>query len=276
MHVGEPGQRIEVHRYAVRVLERDADGAMIQVVAPRHVVPVQQPGDVRPGERRRPVGQPLGRHVSAVTAHRVAGAGALGRPAGHLVQVGRQAPRSGRLEHAVLEHEVLRVCPVVRYVAPNVVAHYIGAAWRGAGLAHHLLGLNDKAVHVPAVVVTLERRFAVRIVAVAVVMVHPRLRASGVARVGQADTGWNTVGTRVPPEVVIERPVFLRDHDDMLDLVDSGLVNMSHLLSRPRGYADGYDTHSDDCCDPGQPERSPDAARTARPGGLLTGRICRL
>ena len=46
-----------------------------------------------------------------------------GRPARHEVQVVGQRPRLHRLEHVVVEHEVLGVGPVVRDLRRRVVAH---------------------------------------------------------------------------------------------------------------------------------------------------------
>ena len=100
------------------------------VVAPAHVVLVQQVGEV--GPRRSPAACRLplaaGRRAASVglAAHRVAVLRAVGRPAGDEYRcAGRLQDVSG-LEHVVLEDEVLRVVPVVRDLAPVVVAHHVG------------------------------------------------------------------------------------------------------------------------------------------------------
>src|SRR5262249_23062252 len=118
----------------------------------------------------------------------------------------------------------------------------------------------------PAVVIALERRFAMRIVPVAVLMVHPRLAAAAVARVGQADTGGNAVGAGVRPEVGIEGSVLLRNDDDMADLVNA---RFGDLMARSRGRVDGHDADGDGHRSPRHPERSHHALRTRWPSRVL-------
>src|SRR5262249_36240999 len=73
--------------------------------------------------------------------HRVC---AGGRPSGDEVQVGRQAPGQDRLEHVVLEDEVLGVGPVGGDVTVVVVAHDVhGVASVGRVVAHR----GDEPVH---------------------------------------------------------------------------------------------------------------------------------
>ena len=100
-----------------------------EVVAPAHVVLVQQVGEVGPREDARRL-LALVERVRArrrVVVHR-----APRRPLRHEEQVLGQAPRRVRLEHAVLEHEVARVLPVVRDVGCGVVAHHVDRAVRAA------------------------------------------------------------------------------------------------------------------------------------------------
>jgi hypothetical protein len=40
-------------------------------------------------------------------------------------------------------------------------------------------------------------------------------------RIWLADSGRNPIGPRIRPKVLVERPVLLHDHDDMLDVVDA-------------------------------------------------------
>ena len=69
----------------------------------------------------------------------------------------RKAPRSVRLEHVVLQHEVACVSPVVRDLARVVVAHHLGAVARAhaervvpvEAAERPAHGRSDEAVHRP-------------------------------------------------------------------------------------------------------------------------------
>ena len=181
------------------------------------------------GDDRRPPGR---RIVGAAARLRVR---AVRRPAADQVQVGRQAPRRDRLEHVVLEHEVLGVRPVIRDLPRVVITHHIrrpgGQADAGGGnggAAATVAGLlrgPDEPVHLAAVDVrdggtALMHRAAVH---QAGIVVRP-VAALG-ARIGHAHRepavpDRNAVGARVGAEERIERPVLLHDDHDMPDLVD--------------------------------------------------------
>ena len=197
---------------------------MVEVVAPADVVRVQQVGQVGPGERLGDVVGPVPRHQVALAAHRVLRVGALGGPRGDHRQVGGEAPGRYRLEHVVVQHEVLGVRPVVGDVGPHVVAHdLVGDALMAAGAAA-LLGVGDEAIHLPAVHVRQAVGGLVRRAGILVLVVHERRDAFAGQRVGHADGGLTAlhrdpVGARVDAEVRVERPVLLHDDDHVLDLV---------------------------------------------------------
>ena len=232
------------------------------VVAPADLVLVEQVGQVGPGvdglarprvlvavlgvaatvlgtrlaavDRRRVLRALGGPGLQGVHAARgVVGLGAVGGPLRHQEEVGRQAPRGVRLEHVVLQDEVLRVGPVVGDVALRVVAHHVGRRRVGAGRVggHQAtlaagLGLRDEAVHLPPVDVCRGVRCRVGSAAVHVGVVGvgrdalPRLGVVHADR-GHAVLHRDPVGAGVGPEVGVEGPVLLLDHDDVLDLVDA-------------------------------------------------------
>src|SRR5262249_48335163 len=142
------GQDAPRLRDAVRVTA--ALGAVVEVVAPAHVVLVQQPGEVGPRVRGRVVRGRAPRRGAARAAHRVM-ARAGRRPAGGQGQVGGQAPGAAGLERHVVEHEVLRVRPVVRDVGAGVVPHHVQRLAGAGARAAAALGLGDEAVYLPVV-----------------------------------------------------------------------------------------------------------------------------
>ena len=246
-------------------------GPADDVVAPADVVLVEQVGEVgpgvdrlpglasrcssdRPGRRRRrarlwALGRPGLQGVDA--AGRVVLLRAVGRPLRDEEEVGRQAPRGVRLEHVVLQDEVLGVGPVVRDVARGVVAHHVGlyrvGACRIGGIEAALaprLGLADEAVHLAAGDVGdgVDRR--VRSSAVHVGMVDVRRYAGATGRVGHARRRCavlhrDAVGAGERPEVGVEGPVLLLDDDHVLDLVDAGRDEVGTLRAsgHPLGLA---------------------------------------
>ena len=242
--------------------------AVRDVVAPAHVVAVQEVRQIRPrivellavarGSERRLQGR--------LAAHRVVVLRAARRPAGHHREMGREAPRVDRLEHVVLEDEVARVVPVVRDLVPVVVAHHVGSRGRerAAGVVGGVTreeapypGLPLEAVHLPVIDVAHRVDRVVRAAGVAVGRVVVRLDADVRLRVGVAD-GRHAVLHRDPvgagerAEVGVEGAVLLHDDHDVADLVDPP-------RERPRApRVDG-------------PEARP--TRAARPGGRrLQGR----
>ena len=148
-------------------------GAAEYVVAPAHVVLVQEVREIRP-RVVRPT-RPLGR-VRALervdAAQRIADTGAPRRPLGDHEEMRGQAPGSIRFEHVVLEDEVACVGPVVRDVAAVVVPHDVGVrrALRAdrvvrvllAALVARELCLADETVHLAVVDVRDRVRLAVR------------------------------------------------------------------------------------------------------------------
>jgi hypothetical protein len=213
-----------------------------EVVAPRHVVAVQQIGEIGP----RVVGLAVRRVLRLVrrrervlqrvhAARGVMRPVAAGRPLRDQVQLRGQAPRRDRLEQVVPQHEVARVGPVVRDLALVVVAHHVRL--RGRERAERRVGrghaagdaagprLADEAVHLAAVHVAHGVQVLVRAAAVPVARVVVRVDADMRARVGHADreaavAPRQPVGSRVRPEIGVERAVLLHDHDHVADLVD--------------------------------------------------------
>ena len=223
---------------------------------------VQQVGEVGP----RVVGLAAGRVLPLVwrgervldrvdAAHRVGVRAAAGRPLGNHEQVGRQAPGGVRLEHVVLQHEVARIGPVVRDLAPVVVAHYVRVrraeraerrvrADRAAG-REPTPGLAHEPVHLAVVDVAGGVEVLVRPAAVAVARIVERVEADPGARIRRADgemavVPWQPVRSRVSAEVRVEGPVLLHDHDDVADLVDPR-DHMGVRLFRPREEGESDD-----------------------------------
>ena len=135
--VPDPGRprvllgRIARHRAVVVAVGL---GALGDVVAPAHLVLVQQVRDVGPRVARRlaasvaaEVGRLAGRLRRVPATRRDILDRAPRRPLADQEQVRGQAPRRVRLEHVVLEHEVARVRPVVRDLVGVVVAHHVDA-----------------------------------------------------------------------------------------------------------------------------------------------------
>ena len=245
--------------------------ALGDVVAPADVRLVQQVRQVGP----RVVGYSAGRvlRLTRWRARRLHGRAAargdvrdraLRRPAGDEVQMLGQAPGEVWLEHVVLQDEVPRVRPVVRDLVPVVVAHDVGPARReragrrvdlrracGATTAG---GLQHEAVHPPAGdvadrvdVVVRSARVAVRGVVVGTNAAASRRRDAEVLR--------QTVGAWIRPEVGVERPVLLHDHDDVPDQVDA--AGRAGRARRRRGH----DCSQEECSDsrpPHPPNLGPD------------------
>ena len=253
---GRPGallDRSTSHRGVVRTIGL---GALLDVIPPAHVLGVQQPGDIGPGqvnlcragcqlfvdelvELRR-----LVRPVDVVDAARGRTTGTLRGPRGHHVQMGRQRPRFHGLEHAIVENEVLGVRPVVRDLGCGVVSHHVG---RGAGVARGIVDVealgaalgahSHEPVHLPASFVGDGIGHAVRAAAIDVggVVVGPGTRALWVRQAHRRRPvlHGNAVRPWVGAEVVIERPVLLHDDDHVLDLVDARFVARRRRVRRP-------------------------------------------
>ena len=208
------------------------------VVAPAHVVAVHEVREVGPRivERLAVAGGAERRVERGFAAQRVAVLRAAGSPAGDEREMGREAPGVVRLEHVVLQDEVMRVVPVVRDLVRVVVAHHVGRRrrQRAAGVVRvvtreeaPLPRLRLEAVHLS--VVDVEDRVAHVVgaarVAVGRVVVwldaDVRLRV-GIAgdRPGIAREPRDPVGAGIRPEVGVERAVLLHDDHDVADLVD--------------------------------------------------------
>ncbi len=149
--------------------------------------------------------------------------------------MGGQAPRGVGLEEVVLQHEVLRVGPVVRDLPCVVVAHHVGCvrrerATRRVDVLDALevvrpARLADEAVHLAGAHVVHLVEVVVRPAAVAVARVVERAHTAVQGRVGHAHrrhtvSHRNPVRARVRPEVGVEGAVLLHDHDHVPDLVD--------------------------------------------------------
>src|SRR5919202_1051505 len=146
----------------------------------------------------------------------------------------RQAPGRVRLEHAILQYELLRVGPVVRNFSCVVVPHYVRFLVRATTggielvvtplLATLMLLLNE-AVHLTFVYVAFGILSAVWTTAIEVLRVVERLDALfglGVRYTNHRNTVLHryAVCTRVRAEVVVEGAVLLHDHYDVLDLME--------------------------------------------------------
>ena len=165
-------------------------------------------------------------------ARGVPGTRAFRRPLRHLVQVRREAPRRVRLEHVVVEHEVLRVRPVIRDLPRVVVPHHVGGRERAAhagesaaAAAARGLGLADEPIHLAPVEVVVHRPLAMRAATIYQRRVVERAVARAGQRVGQAHgevaiAGRDSIRARVRAEVRVERAVLLNDHHHVADLVD--------------------------------------------------------
>jgi len=172
-------------------------------------------------------------------AHRIGRIGALRAPPRDHVEVRRQAPRVHALEHVVLQHEMPRVCPVVRDLVGGVVPERVGHVPGRRGVGTHrihggvvacLHAAGDRRarepIHRTAVDVPLCRGHVVRPTAVDQRGVVVRAHATGDAGDRDAD-GRDTVAHRDPvgsgegPEIVVERAVLLHHHDHVLDLRDA-------------------------------------------------------
>ena len=195
---------------------------------------------------------------------------APGRPGRHDVQVVGQGPRLDRLEHVVIEREVLRVGPVVGDLRGGVVAHHVRRAGHRAGrVIRDVAGgaggvpLLDEAVHRAAVHVGHRVGLAVRPAAVTVGFVMVGAGAPAL-RVGHAHRGHpvphrDAVGPRERAEVAVERPVLLHHDDHVLDLVDARRHQVSARSGRPRPGWTGWASAG--------PVRCWSRARCTRPAG---------
>ena len=141
VHVVEPGQRVH-DAGRLRVLRPGAQNisvvSTVGLVPPGDVVPpadagvVQQLGQVGPGVvgtcRSCSPTVPGGGSGACTAGLQLIGSSSCAacRPAGDQEEVRRQAPGRVRLEHVVLEDELLCVRPVVRDLALVVVAHHVG------------------------------------------------------------------------------------------------------------------------------------------------------
>src|SRR5437879_3706998 len=128
-------------------------------------------------------------------------AGTARGPARDLEQMCREAPRRVRLEHAVLEHEVARICPVVRYVALRMVTEdvhrVVVAAHRDrVAMLRRVLRVSQETVHLAAVNGCSDVHLAVRATYDDVAVINVRAyTAAGRARQTRVR---HTVGHRDP------------------------------------------------------------------------------
>ncbi len=177
------------------------------------------------------------------------------RPAGYHEEVRRKTPRAYRFEQAILQHEVLGVCPIVWQLGLRVITHdrrlmppydaRRNIRWAAAGFwsaAHRA----DEAIHFPAVDVGVRSFGAVGTAGVFVAGVVIRLDARSSLRIGNADSRdavahWDAVGAGKRAEITIERPVLLHHDDHVLYLVNavrrrgSGCVNVKRRYQRCDG-----------------------------------------
>ena len=223
-------------------------GARGHVVGPAHVVPVQEVGQVGPGEAgyaRGPlVGVQVRRSERGPAGGDQSGVAALRRPARDDVQVGRLAPAEVRLEQVVLQHEVPGVRPVVGDLAGVVPAHDVqtvqtaagGVERRGAAVLRRER-LADEAVHLPLVDVGHGAAGSVRAARVRVARVVVRADAPTRLRIGHAGRRdavphGDPISSGERPEVGVEGSVLLHDHDHVLDRVDARGVDRDRARRR--------------------------------------------
>ncbi len=213
------------------------------VIGPTHAGLVEQVGDVRPLVRRRVVGQLL-LLVRLRVQVRPAQLNLVGdrtrcRPTRDHGQMGGEAPGLDRLEHVVLEDEVLGVCPVVRDLAGVVPSHGVGLPLP----PHELRAVRAEGILPAEAVAPLQRAGHEPVHSAAVDVRHGVRVAVGTALV---DQGWiverrdapadlwvgdahgrpsvlhgDAIGAGIGPEVRVERPVLLHDHDHVSDRVDA-------------------------------------------------------
>ena len=299
-HGVEVGQRVPDAR-CLRVLRhRRAEHRVVgavglvalrDVVAPADVVAVEEIRQVGPRVVGRPArgvlrlpGRRARRLDGAAATLRVALRRAERRPAGDEVEVRRQAPRRVRLEHVILEDELARVVPVVRDLAPVVVAHDVGRPVRReraagrvdlcrAGEVPPLPRLLDEAVHRAAGDVLHRVDVVVRPAGVAVVRIVEGLHADSRPRVDAAHGRYavphrDPVRTGIRAEIGVERAVLLHDHDDVPDLVDAADGRRDGRGRGPRGAVAARQLRrgeeQPDEADPGQRHRRRAPSATVR------------
>ena len=166
----------------------------------------------------------------------IAGDSALRRPFRDHVEVLGPAPGCVGLEHAVLQHELMGVGPVVRDVGASVVPHHV-LRFRGIdpvairvhcslAATHGFRGLGHETGHLPAVDVADAVPHAVRPAEVEIVAIVIRLHTRSHFRVGRAhrrDAARVTrkaIRSRIGSEVAVEGSVLLHDDHHVLNLVD--------------------------------------------------------
>jgi hypothetical protein len=169
----------------------------------------------------------------------IAATSAVGGPARHHEQVSGEAPRCGRLEHVVVEGEVVGPAPVVRDLAGVVVAHDVGCGGRRADrrrlptrAAAGPFRRGHESVHGPVVHVCARRVRVVLRAAVHLVWIVVGKLAAPVPRIGHAHREapvlrGDAVRAGEGAEVRVERAVFLHHHDHMPDPMDGSAVAWS-------------------------------------------------
>ena len=255
--VVEPGQRVHDARASVEfcgtgaqniaLLAQSGSWPLADVVAPADVVAVKEPGQIRPGVVRRSCrsgspGVPGGASGACTAGWQLIGSPfvrAERRPARDEEEVRGQAPRRVRLEHVVLEDEVVCVGPVVRDLTLVVVAHHVGhrssvveqyGVEPGCALqycARPTLRLATKpSILPPSMSAIASRARAARRDCCSAVSWNgltqwprPEGRDAG-QRARIAGQPGDSVGARIRAEVGVERAVLLHDDHDVADLVD--------------------------------------------------------
>ena len=242
-HGVERGQRIPNSR-CVHVLpaELAARGivatvglrAAHDIVRPRNVVLMKQVRKIGPGvigTARRPrarTAAEVGRKVRVLdfvdATRRISQLRAARRPFRDHEQMLRQTPRRVRFEHAILQHEVMRVTPVIRKFVLVVITHHVTAA------ASRIVGarasapaaprLASKAVHFTAVDIGNRMRMSVGTARIEIVTVVIRAAAAD-RRIRNADALRNAIGAGIRSEIRIERSILLHDDYDVTDCMNA-------------------------------------------------------
>src|SRR5437870_5834599 len=80
-------------------------------------------------------------------------------------------------------------------------------------------------------------------------MINERSDTPAVFGIRDTYTRRNAIGSRIPPEVAVERAVLLHDHNNMLDLVNAA-VRCGTAGTQREGGDDRRGERHDDCRDP--------------------------
>src|SRR5581483_1832346 len=149
------------------------------------------------------------------TAPRIVVFRAYRGPFGYLEKMLRETPGGDRLEHAVMQHEIARIGPIVRDIFAVVIAH-----------GRTRFRLDDKTVHPSAIDISYSINGAMWVITISVVSIMIGLGAVAVYWIRHADIKLaalprNAINSRERTEITIERAILLHDDYHVLDLVNA-------------------------------------------------------